>query len=166
MKKDNKKGNKQPYEKPSFAKKLEERSGRVMEILKKEYTFENWLLAILSPILLLYGIYIVYGQFGSVDLAAVLGNSGIGFVDFFFNTTLKRILTGSFLILIAVLVIVYLSIPFLRPSFKEMRKVSWPTILQLGTNSARVFSFLVFLMLVFALYGFIFDPIFEWLYSL
>src|SRR6056297_651494 len=99
MKKDNKKDNKQPYEKPSFAKKLEERSGRVMEILKKEYTFENWLLAILSPILLLYGIYIVYGQFGSVDLAAVLGNSGIGFVDFFFNTTLKRILTGSFLIL-------------------------------------------------------------------
>jgi hypothetical protein len=41
----------------------EEKHSRVMEILKKEYTIENWLLAVLSPILLLYGVYIIMGKF-------------------------------------------------------------------------------------------------------
>lgn len=144
----------------------QEKHSRAMEILKKEYAFENWLLGILSPIILLYGVYIVVGKFGSLDLAAALGNSGWGFVDFFFETDLKRILTGSFLILIGVLVIVYLIIPVLRPSIDEMKKVSWPTGKKLATNTSRVFAFLVFLMLVFTLYGFVLNPLFQWLYSL
>jgi preprotein translocase SecE subunit len=144
----------------------EQKQSRVMEILKKEYAFENWLLAILSPVLILYGIYIVLGKFGSVNLAAILGNSGVGFIDFFFETTLKRILTGSFLILVGALVIVYLVIPILRPSIAEMKKVSWPTSRSLATNSSKVFLFLVFLMVVFTIYGFILDPLFKWLYSL
>lgn len=52
--------------------------------LKKEYAFENWLLAILAPVIILYGVYIVLGKFGTVDLASALGNSGIGIIDFFF----------------------------------------------------------------------------------
>ncbi len=71
----------------------EQKKSRVMEILKKEYAFENWLLAILSPVLILYGVYIVMGKFGSVDLTSILGNSEIGIIDFFFETDLKRILT-------------------------------------------------------------------------
>ncbi len=104
----------------------EQKKSRVMEILKKEYAFENWLLAILAPVLVLYGVYIIIGAFGSVDLTAILGSSGIGFIDFFFETDLKRILTGVFLILVGTLVIVYLAIPILRPSIAEMKKVSWP----------------------------------------
>ncbi|MBU1145548.1 MAG: preprotein translocase subunit SecE [Firmicutes bacterium] len=144
----------------------EEKQSRVMEILKKEYAFENWLLAILSPVLVLYGIYIVMGTFGSVDLTAILGTSGIGFVDFFFETDLKRILTGVFLILIGTLVIVYLVIPILKPSIQEMKKVSWASGKILARNTTRVFGFLVFLMVVFTLYGFVLDPLFKWLYSL
>ncbi|MFH0992997.1 MAG: hypothetical protein V1761_01455, partial [bacterium] len=56
----------------------EQKKSRVMEILKKEYAFENWLLAILAPVLMLYGIYIIIGAFGSVDLTTILGGSGIG----------------------------------------------------------------------------------------
>ena len=144
----------------------EEKHGRVMEILKKEYAFENWLLAILSPILILYGIYIVTGKFGSVNLTTILGNSEIGIIDFFFETDLKRILTGSFLILVGTLVIIYLAIPFIRPSISEMKKVSWPTGKELGIDSVRVFGFLIFLVLVFMLYGFALDPLFKWIYSL
>lgn len=44
----------------------EQKHSRVMEILRKEYAFENWLLAILSPVLILYGVYIVTGKFGSL----------------------------------------------------------------------------------------------------
>jgi preprotein translocase SecE subunit len=136
-----------------------------MEILKKEYKFENWLLAILSPVLILYGVYILVGKFGTVDLAAILGTSGIGVIDFFFNTTLKRILTGSFLVLIGALVLVYLLIPYIKPSVSEMKKVSWPTGKQLATNSGRVFTFLIFLMLVFYLYSAVLNPLFRLIYG-
>jgi preprotein translocase SecE subunit len=144
----------------------EEKKSRVMEILKKEYKFENWLLAILSPVLILYGVYIITGKFGSVDLTAILGESGIGFIDWFFNTDLKRILTGTFLIVVGTLVIVYLLIPVFRPSIAEMKKVTFPTGKILGIDSLRVFGFLLFLMVVFILYGFALDPLFKWLYSL
>lgn len=152
--------------KPLPVKNKNQDESRVMAILKKEYAFENWILAILSPVLILYGVYIVLGKFGSVDLAAVLGNSGRGFIDFFFLSTLRRILTGSFLILIGTLVLIYLLIPYVRPSISELKKVSWPTSRTLATNSLRVFTFLLFLSLVFVLYSFALNPFFEWLYSL
>lgn len=142
----------------------EEKHSRVMEILKKEYKFENWLLAILAPVLLLYGIYIVLGKFGTVTLdSTTIGNSPYEFINWFFNTDLKRILTGSFLILVGALVIVYLAIPFFKPSFSELKKVSWPTAKELSKNAIRVFGFLLFLMFVFILYGFALDPLFQWI---
>lgn len=138
---------------------------RVMSILKKEYKFENWLLAILSPVLILYGVYIMTGQFGNVDLEAILGRSGIGVIDFFFNTTLKRMLTGGFLILVGLLVIVYLAIPFVKPSLSEMKKVNWPSGKKLAESAGRVFSFLLFLMLVFVLYDLVLNPLFTLIYG-
>lgn len=144
----------------------EEKHSRVMEILKKEYTIENWLLALLSPVLVLYGVYIVIGKFGTVDLTAILGNSGIGFIDFFFQTDLARIIVGVVLILIGTMVIIYLLMPILKPSFNELKKVSWPTAKQLGQDTSKVFAFLVFLMVVFTLYGFALDPLFKWIFSL
>ncbi|MDD3129950.1 MAG: preprotein translocase subunit SecE [Candidatus Izemoplasmatales bacterium] len=152
--------------KPTVAKAPKNES-KVMAILKKEYKFENWLLAVLSPVLILYGVYIVIGKFGSASptLAESLGNSGIGIIDFFFNTPLKRILTGVFLILIGTLVLVYLMIPYIKPSITEMKKVNWPSGKDLATNSGRVFSFLLFLMLIFFLYGLILDPLFKSIYG-
>jgi len=152
--------------KPSQVKNKNQDESRVMSILKKEYAFENWILAILSPVLILYGVYIVLGKFGSVDLAAVLGNSGRGFIDFFFLTTLRRVLTGSFLIVIGALVFVYLLIPYVRPSLLELKKISWPSSKILAKNTLRVFIFLIFLSLVFVLYSFALNPLFEWLYDL
>lgn len=152
--------------KPSQAKEKQPRDeSRVMAILKKEYAFENWLLAILSPVLILYGVYIVLGKFGSVNLANILGSSGVGFIDFFFATSLRRILTGAFLILIGALVLVYLMIPYLRPSIIELKKVTWPTSKTLASNSVRVFAFLLFLAAIFVLLGFAFDPLFKWFYG-
>jgi len=138
---------------------------RVMNILKKEYKFENWLLAILSPVLILYGVYIISGSFGSTDLTSVLGESGFGVIDFFFNTDLKRILTGTFLILVGGLVIIYLAIPFVKPSLAEMKKVNWPTGKKLAESAGRVFIFLLFLMLVFVVYDFALNPLFKLIYG-
>ena len=152
--------------KPTKVKEKQPRDeSRVLAILKKEYKFENWLLAILSPVLILYGVYIVLGKFGTVNFAG-LGNSGYAFLDFFFLTTLRRVLTGSFLILIGTLVLVYLMIPYLRPSFIELKKVTWPTSKILATNSVRVFTFLIFLAAIFLLLGLAFDQLFPWLYGL
>lgn len=139
----------------------EEKRSRVMEILKKEYKFENILLIILAPILVLYGVYIVLGKFGSVDLTKILGQSEYDFINWFFQTTLARILTGSFLILIGALVIVFLMWPLVRPSINEMKKVTFPTAKRLGLDSIRVFVFLLFLMALFILYGLALDPLFK-----
>ncbi|MDT8337244.1 MAG: preprotein translocase subunit SecE [Candidatus Izemoplasmatales bacterium] len=155
---------KEKKQKPTNLKTPKSES-KVMEILKKEYKFENWLLAILSPVLILYGVYILLGKFGTVNLAAILGTSGYGVIDFFFNTTLKRVLTGSFLVIIGVLVLVYLLIPYIKPSVAEMKKVTWPTGKVLATNSARVFTFLIFLMLMFYLFSAILDPLFKLVYG-
>jgi preprotein translocase SecE subunit len=155
---------KEKKQKPTNLKTPKSES-KVMEILKKEYKFENWLLAILSPVLILYGVYILLGKFGTVNLAAILGTSGIGVIDFFFNTTLKRVLTGLFLVIIGVLVLVYLLIPYIKPSVAEMKKVTWPTGKVLATNSARVFTFLIFLMLMFYLFSAILDPLFKLVYG-
>ncbi len=166
MAKEPKKVNKPSKVKSTNNMKYQKDESRVMEILKKEYAFENWLLAVLSPVLILYGVYIIIGAFGSVSLTSVLGSSGVEFIDFFFKTDLRRILTGSFLVLIGALVLVYLMIPYFRPSISELKKVTWPTAKTLASNSAKVFAFLLFLAFVFVLYGLAFDPLFQWLYSL
>jgi len=143
----------------------EEHHSKVMEILKKEYAFENWLLAILSPILLLYGVYIIIGKFGSYTLTDALGNSGWAFIDFFFQTDLARIITGSVLVLIGLLVIIYLLLPIVKPSYAEMKRVSWPTAKQLGRDTTRVFAFLLFLMFLFTVYSWILIPLFNLIYN-
>ncbi len=164
---------KEKIKKPSKNNPLASQA-KVWEILKKEYTFENWLLAILAPILMLYGVYIILGKFG-YDVkngtqylfqapSLNLGSSSYAFINFFFNTDLKRILTGSVLLALGLGVLIYVFIPYLKPSIVEMKKVSWPTSKQLASNTARVFSFLVFLMIVFTIYQFIIDPIFKLLY--
>lgn len=150
--------------KPVKDNNKEQDTGRVMRILRKEYAFENWLLAILSPVLIIYGVYIIGGTFGTVNLT--LGNSGVGIIDFFFNTDLKRILTGTFLILIGVLVLIYLFIPYLRPSLVEMKKVTWPTTKDLVTNSLKVIGFILVVSLFFVLFGLGLDPLFKLIYSL
>ena len=146
-------------------KKEPKSESKVMSILKKEYKFENWLLAILSPVLILYGVYILLGRFGTINLAGILGTSGIGVIDFFFNTTLKRVLTGSFLVIIGLLVLIYLLIPYIKPSIAEMKKVNWPKGKELATNSGRVFSFLIFLMWMFFIYSLALDPLFKLIYG-
>jgi preprotein translocase SecE subunit len=147
-------------------KKIKEatKESRVMQILKTEYKFENWLLAILSPILVLYGVYILIGKVGSLDLTQI-GNTDFEFINFFFNTTLKKILSAVFLILIGTLVIIYLLIPYIKPSIAEMKKVNWPTGKALAGNSSRVFAFLLFLMFMFYLYGAVLDPLFKLIYN-
>jgi len=136
---------------------------RVMAILKKEYAFENWLLAILSPVFILYGVYIITDQFGANVIG--LGTSGIGFIDWFFNTDLKRIIVGVFMILVGALVLVYLAIPFVKPSLAEMKKVNWPTSHELFKNVGRVFAFLVVLMLFFVLLDVVLNPLFDLIYG-
>ncbi len=46
-----------------------------------------------------------------------------------------------------------------------MKKVTWPTGKELSIDSSQVFGFLIFLIVVFTLYGFMLDPLFKWIYS-
>ena len=157
--------NQKKDKKPLKVKAIGQES-KVMEILKKEYAFENWALAILAPVIILYGVYIIMGQFGSVDLASSLGNSGRALLDFFFKTNLRRIFTGSFLVLLGTLVLIYLLIPYVKPSIIELKKVTFPTAQVLASNTGKVFTFLLFLAVIFTLLSFAFNPLFKWLYGL
>lgn len=136
---------------------------RVMAILKKEYAFENWVLGILSPVFILYGVYIITNQFGANVIG--LGTSGIGFIDWFFNTDLKRIIVGVFMIVVGALVLIYLAIPFVKPSLIEMKKVNWPTSHKLFESVGKVFTFLFILIVFFVLLDLVLNPLFELIYG-
>ncbi len=129
--------------------KSEPKNSKVLEILRKEYPFENWILAILAPLLSLIGVYILDGQVVTVDKT-----------DWWiFNSDLKIKIIAWVLIAIGVAVILFLLIPYLMPSFKEMKKVSWPTPKKLVGDSLRVFGFVLLFALLFTLYEVILNPI-------
>lgn len=136
---------------------------RVMSILKTEYRFENWVLGILSPVFILYGVYIITNQFGARVIG--LGTSGIGWIDWFFNTDLKRIIVGVFMILVGAGVLVYLAIPFVKPSLVEMKKVNWPTPKNLFESVGRVFTFLLVLMVFFVVLDLVLNPLLQLIYG-
>ena len=137
-------------------KQPEKKVGKVLEILKKEYPFESTLLAVLGALVLVLGVYI----FESRILVITLDHWWI------FNTPLKIRIFSITIMLIGAAALVYAVLPFLSPSFKEMRKVSWPTRKTMINHSSRVFGFIIFLGLVFLAYDSIFTPLFRWLGSL
>lgn len=139
-----------------MAKNVEEKTNKVMEILRKEYPFERVLLGVLGAIVIVLGVYLIEGQVLEIRYTDL----------WIFNSDLKITIFSIFVILIGSISFILAVAPFFIPSIAEMRKVSWPTKKIIGNHSARVFGFIIIISLFFILYETAFRPLFLWLNSI
>ena len=113
--------------------KKEKKESKIMEILRTEYSFENWILAILAPFIALIGVYILDGSVVTISKT-----------DWWiFNAEWKIKVIAWFLVVIGISVIAYLLIPHFKPSYVEMKKVSWLGVKKTVNHCLRVFGFVI-----------------------
>lgn len=133
----------------STKKKKEEKS-RILEVLTKEYKYENLVLGALALIVALIACYLITGD--------LVFNSGWNFIQG------REKAIGWGLVLFAGGIIVALLVPFFKPSMEEVDKVTFPDGKEMRIQSTRVFAFMIFFAVIFLILGVFFKYLLvEWL---
>ncbi len=115
-----------------------EGKSRIMEYLKTEHKWENYLFLAVSVITLLIGVLMLTGALVVKNNFPVIGD----FPDVF----------AWILVVLASIGTIYALYPFFKPAFPEIKKISWLPWLKFVGNSVRVFLFLIIFALLFLLY--------------
>lgn len=118
--------------------KPEESHSRILEYLKNEHKWENYVLLVLSFMALILGCLIINGTLSVSEDFPLIGN---------FPKVFAWVLIG-----LSVLAILLSLWPFFKPAFPELKKVTWPKPKQFGADVARVFIFLLILVSVLLLF--------------
>lgn len=129
---------KKKEKKPQEVKPVVEEKSRILEYLKNEHKWENYVLLFLSLFALVLGLLILNGTLQVSADFPLIGN---------FPKVFAGILVG-----LAVLAILLSLWPFFKPAFPELKRVTWPRRRDFGADTARVFIFLFILVAVFLLY--------------
>ncbi len=139
-------------------------TSRIWNFIKEDHKFENWLLFALSLILLVLSVYILLAGIGDAKGASVdafadqyfdISQSGWAI----FNKPWKVIVTASIVIVISVGALVYCLWPVCKPSFKELKFVTWTNKKTLFVNSVTVIAFIAFLTVLFYVLDFALIPL-------
>ena len=126
--------------KKQIAKNKEKFEGksRILEYLKTEHKWENYLFVVVSIVTLLLGILMLTGGLVVKDDFPVIGD----YPDAFAWT----------LVVISGIGVLYAIFPFFKPAFPEFKKISWLSGMKFLGNAIRVFLFLIIFALLFLLY--------------
>lgn len=129
--------------KKQIEKKQEQRdrmggTARIIEYLKTEHKWENYVFILVAALTLVLG--------GLMLTGFLVPNDNIPFIR-----------DNSFLFAVVLTVIgfaglIYALYPFFKPAFPEFRKITWLTLPKFVANSIRVFIFLIIFALLFQLY--------------
>lgn len=129
--------------KKQIEKKQEQRdrmggTARIIEYLKTEHKWENYVFILVAALTLVLG--------GLMLTGFLVPNDNIPFIR-----------DNSFLFAVVLTVIgfaglIYALFPFFKPAFPEFRKITWLTLPKFVANSIRVFIFLIIFALLFQLY--------------
>jgi preprotein translocase SecE subunit len=142
-----------------MSKQTEERTGsRVLEILTTEYPLDRVLLVIMGMLVTVVGYYLVSG-----DPFLQITNTDSWYTSWIFGTDTGILIFSIFILVVGVVALVIGLWPYFQPSFKEMKRVSWPNGATIKNHSARVYGFILFLILVFVLFETGLTPLFDWL---
>lgn len=133
----NKKDKEKKSSNPVAEKKAEDKS-RILEYLKNEHKWENYVLLALSLFSLVLGCLIINKTLIVSEDFPLIGN---------FPKVFAWVLIG--LSALAILLSIW---PFFKPAFPELKKVTWPRGKAFLADTARVFIFLFILVGVFLLY--------------
>lgn len=119
-------------------KKDDEQKSRIIEYLKNEHKWENYVLLVLSLFALVLGCLILNGTLTINEDFPLFGN---------FPTAFAWGLVG-----IAAFALLLSLYPFFKPAFPEIKKIKWPRLKVFLADTVRVFIFLIIFVLLFLLY--------------
>ncbi len=125
----------------AFKESVAEKKNKLLEILNKEYKFENIFLAFVAVLSIAFGIMILNGDFVVKEGFPILGD---------FPRVFAWALIG--IALFGLLMVIY---PFYEPAFPEFKKITWATRNELLTDIARVFSYMIIISLAFLFFDLI-----------
>jgi preprotein translocase subunit SecE len=126
--------------------KLEGKS-RILDYLKEEHKWENWLFLVVSSITLLLGILILTSVLVVKDSIPVIGDYPKVF--------------AWILVAISGLGLLYALWPFYKPALPEFKKVTWTKGMKFVGNIIRVFLYIFIFAGLFLLYDAFIQEIFE-----
>ncbi|MCR5706475.1 MAG: preprotein translocase subunit SecE [Acholeplasmatales bacterium] len=118
--------------------KEDNKPSRILEYLKTEHKWENYLFLTVSVIVLMLGILILTGVLVVRDDFPLIGK----------NSTVY----GWILVVVASLGTIYALYPFYKPCFPEFKKISWLKGMKFLGDIVRVFLFIIIFTLLFLLY--------------
>ena len=141
--------------KKTKAQQKETTTKRVLNFIKEDHPFENWVLFILALVLLVLSIYIL--------LSAATDKNA--FADQYFNIANSgwAIFNKPWKVIVSALV--YSVIPVFKPSFKELKHVTWTDKKTLFKNSLIVLGFIAFLTVLFYLFDLGLIPLFRLIFG-
>ena len=122
-------------------KKRERSEGRsrIMEYLRTEHQWENYLFLIVSVVTLVLGFLIVDGTLVIKQSFPLIGKH-------------PKIFSWC-LVVISFFGLIYALYPFFKPAFPELKKINWLPWKKFFGNTIRVFLFLIIFTLLFLLYN-------------
>ena len=135
--------------------KQEQKGNRVLEILTTEYPIDRVLVVIMGLLVTVVGFYLVTN-----DPFLQITNTDSWYTKWIFGTDTGILIFSIFILLMGVGSLVIGLYPYFKPSFKEMKRVTWPNGNTIKNHSVRVFGFILFLMAVFMLYETALKPLF------
>lgn len=118
--------------------KEDNKPSRILEYLKTEHKWENYLFLAISLVVLMLGILILTGVLVVREDFPLIGK----------NATVY----GWVLVVVAGLGTLYALFPFYKPCFPEFKKITWLKGMKLLGDIVRVFLFITIFTLLFLLY--------------
>lgn len=131
----------------SDKKSTNTKPSKFWEILTKDYKYENLILVILSITVLVFGALIVAGSLNVNQSFPVIGKY-------------PEVFAWS-IIVIAVSALLFTAWPFFKPSIFEWKKTTKPTKAIMFDHIAKVFSFMLLLSILFALFDYLIGLVFR-----
>ena len=121
------------------------------EYLKEEHKWENYVFVAVALITLLLGCLIIEGSIEVKENFPVIGTHSTAF--------------AWVLISVSALGLLYALWPFFKPSFPELKKITWLTWPKFLANLARVFIFMIIFVALLYLYDAFISEIFVLIFS-
>lgn len=135
----------------AIKEKNQPKKSALLQVLTKEYKYENLLLAFLAIILCAYSAMIIKEELYIKESAAIIGSYPKAF--------------AWCLMAFGVFSLLLVLVPFFRPAVPELRKITWADRKSFGADTVRVMIFMCVMAIVFVIYDYYLVQLFEVIYG-
>lgn len=135
----------------AIKEKNQPKKSSLLQVLAKEYKYENLLLAFLAFVLCAYSAMIIKGELFIKESAAVIGAHPKAFAW-------CLMIFGIFSLLLVL-------VPFFKPAVPELRKITWADGKSFLTDTVRVLIFMAIMAIAFVIYDYYLVKLFEVVYG-